>query len=68
MLKRFILEACLRVHKSIGELDVEEQIAEYLKHAPNKAGGSRYKVYCIYFYIVVNTLYIQAFIYQPTDN
>ncbi|CAB3984199.1 Hypothetical predicted protein [Paramuricea clavata] len=36
-------EACLRVHKGIGELDVEEQIAEYLKHAPNKAGGSRYK-------------------------
>jgi hypothetical protein len=39
-----ILEACLRVHKGLSELDVEEQIAEYLKHAPSKAGGSRYKV------------------------
>lgn len=39
-----LLEACLRVHKSVTEIDVEEQIAEYLKHAPGKPGGSRYKV------------------------
>ena len=60
----FILEACLRVHKSIGELDVEEQIAEYLKHAPNKAGGSRYKVY-IYIFLGMPDPYI---ILEPTRS
>jgi hypothetical protein len=39
------LEACLRIHKGTSKNEIEEQIAEYLKHAPNKAGGSRHKVY-----------------------
>ena len=37
-------EACLRVHKKVSEVEVEEHIAEYLKHAPNKPGGIRHKV------------------------
>ena len=40
----YLLEACLRVHKKASKTEVEEQIAETLKHAPNKPGGSRHKV------------------------
>ena len=50
------LEACLRVHKSVTEIDVKEQIAEYLKHAPGKPGGSRYKVLHIQIPIVKQTI------------
>jgi hypothetical protein len=31
----YILEACLRVHKGISELGIEEKIAEYLKREKN---------------------------------
>ncbi|XP_028415169.1 uncharacterized protein LOC114538219 [Dendronephthya gigantea] len=40
---KIVIKACLRVHKGVSEIDIEEQIAEYLKHAPQKSGGSRYK-------------------------
>jgi hypothetical protein len=39
----FILEACLKTHKST-EIEIENHIGEYLKHAPHKPGGSKYKV------------------------
>ena len=41
-----IVVACLRVHKGIGEKVIEDQIGEYSKHAPNKAGGPRHKACC----------------------
>ncbi|XP_028417120.1 uncharacterized protein LOC114541386 isoform X1 [Dendronephthya gigantea] len=40
---KIVIKACLRVHKGVSEIDIEEQIAEYLKHDPQKSGGSRYK-------------------------
>jgi hypothetical protein len=39
-----IAEACMRCHRKATELNIEESIAECLKHAPNKPGGSRYRV------------------------
>ena len=38
------IEACMKVHAKASEADVEEQIRAILKHAPNKPGGSRFKV------------------------
>ena len=39
----------MRVHKGSSELNVEDQVAEYLKYAPSKVGGSRFKVTdCLY--------------------
>ncbi|CAB4013447.1 Hypothetical predicted protein [Paramuricea clavata] len=40
---RILIKACRRVHKKANDVDVEWQIAEFLKHAPNKPGGTRYK-------------------------
>lgn len=34
----------MKIHTKASELVVEESIAETLKHAPNKPGGTRYKV------------------------
>ncbi|CAB4020504.1 Hypothetical predicted protein, partial [Paramuricea clavata] len=39
-----IIKACMRSHQKATELSVEEHISETLKHAPNKPGGSRYRV------------------------
>ena len=53
------VEACLRVHKDCNELIVEENIAEYLKYAPSKAGGSRFKVqWLLYTESHISKLYI----------
>jgi hypothetical protein len=45
----------MKVNAKASEADVEEQLRECLKHAPNKPGGSRFKV-CL------NLLFI-SFIY-----
>jgi hypothetical protein len=37
-------EACMKIHSKASEADIEEQLKECLKHAPNKPGGSRFEV------------------------
>jgi hypothetical protein len=39
-----LLGSCIRAHKKVSEVDVEEQIGEVLKHAPHRSGGAKYKV------------------------
>ena len=34
----------MKSHPKATELSIEEHISETLKHAPNKPGGSRYRV------------------------
>ncbi|XP_046856605.1 uncharacterized protein LOC124449685 [Xenia sp. Carnegie-2017] len=41
---KVITKASLRAHKGCSEANVEEQIAEFLKYAPGRQGGSRFKV------------------------
>ncbi|CAB3976771.1 transposase domain-containing [Paramuricea clavata] len=38
-----IIKSCVKCHEKATEPNIEEQISETLKHAPNKPGGSRYQ-------------------------
>ncbi|RXM99258.1 hypothetical protein EOD39_11871 [Acipenser ruthenus] len=40
---RVVIRSCTMTIKHKKKADVEVEIAEFLKHAPNKPGGSRYK-------------------------
>jgi hypothetical protein len=44
------VESCIRVHSKVSEPEIVEQIQEILKQAPNKPGGSRFKVFVTIFY------------------
>jgi hypothetical protein len=37
----------MKVHRQKTQLDVEDAVAEVLRHAPHRPGGSKYNV-CIY--------------------
>ena len=47
------VESCIRVHSKVSEPEIEEQIQEILKHAPNKPGGSRFKVFVTTVYVIL---------------
>lgn len=37
----------MKVHRKDKEVDIDEAIAEVLRHAPHRPGGSKYKV-CLF--------------------
>ncbi|MGH0173121.1 UNVERIFIED_CONTAM: hypothetical protein FKN15_078019 [Acipenser sinensis] len=49
---RVVIRSCTMTIKHTKEADVELEIAEFLKHAPNKPGGSRYKDQVNIYYLV----------------
>lgn len=45
----------MKVHRQKTQLDVEDAIAEVLRHAPHRPGGSKYKV-CLNLKYKINSL------------